>query len=687
MVAAFVLGPGRYLSMRASSRNALLHLRAQPDHRSLEADEQAALSPVQASLGQSAEGGVKRLSGAYRQGHLWFRGGMAAHDLIEGVEVVLPFDARDHLGAHNDMEVVICGESVIVVRVNAFHLPEGYARAFKEQADLVGDVGTVPTALPFPSPAQVLLERDETTEEVALRRSWATLWPGLAAGMSACLVWWVATFDIGRMSWLGLAAGVVLLAVAVALIRRPAAKGVTPGRVQRVRGVFHVLTLPNPGNAAVAETHLLIGSDRRLDLPFDWRNSKRLVSGQWLEAEICLVDGKTLSIGRDWSRVDEQRRFPVTGWGRHAVLFGAAMLAMVWALLSGHGPLDDVRRAAWLFSGSEWRDDVVPATLVNRAPEPGDHLHVRAHGYCVLTGHEGDMEAVPHSDCSRLRWDATPMDAPQITLPPAIGALEVGPRLDIHADPYRSAPERQHANDPVARMMSSALMPRWLMVEGLSPLVELVDRACTEGLPDCDAVYNALLDMPWAFAPAGTGSDATLAWPDLVRLTASGARDTPLRVEERELELLRGLIQGRVDQYVQAQLKALVPALQEARLPGVVLVRDTSADDALQVQESAHERWERTRMELSRPRTVVISGQIIERVDDGRNLYLTIDPAVPSNLGIAGLIHTVWWILALLLVCWHGRWLILRTSPALERSAALAEDIASRRPPGGWERE
>ncbi len=677
--------------MRASSRNALLHLRAQPDHRSLEADEQAALSPLLASLSRSAEGGVKRLTGAYRQPRLWLRGGMAAHDLIEGVEVVLPFDARVHLGARNEVEVVICGDSVVVVRLNAFHLPDGYARALQEQADLVvahaEDVGTVPTVLPFPAPAQVLLERDETTEEVALRRRWAALWPGLAAGMSACLVWWIATFDIGRMSWLGLAAGMVLLAVAVGLFRRPAAKGATPGRVQWVRGVFHVLTLPSPGNAAVAETHLLIGNDRRLDLPFEWRNSNRLVPGQWLEAEICLVDGKTLSIGHDWSRVDEQRRFPVTGWARHAVLFAAALLALAWALLSGHGPLDDIRRAAWVFSGREWRDDVVAATLVNRPPDPGDHLDVRAHGYCVLTGHEGDTDALPHSDCSRLRWDATPRDAPQIRLPPAIGALEVGPRLDTHADPYRSAPERQHANDPVARIISSALVPRWLMVEGLSPLVDLVDRACTEGLPDCDAVYKALLDMPWPFFPAGTRSEASLAWSDLVRLTASGAGDTALRVEEHELELLRGLIQGRVDQYVQAQLKALVPALQEVRLPGVVLVRGTSADDALRAQESAHERWERTRMELSRPRTVVISGQIIERVDDGRNLYLTIDPTMPSNLGIAGLIHTVWWILALLLVCWHGRWLILRTTPALDRSNALGQDIASRRPPGWWERK
>ncbi|WP_411849420.1 IgaA/UmoB family intracellular growth attenuator [Stenotrophomonas sp. LGBM10] len=693
LVAGAVLGPGRYLFLRASSRNALLHLRAQPDHRPLEPDERAALAPLLASVGHPAEGGVKRLDGVYRRSGFWYQGAASVHDLIDGVEVVLPFDAHAHLAAHNAAEVVICGKVAIVVRVNAFHLRDGYARSLQIQADMVRehalDPDAVPSGIPFPGPAQVLSERDETPEEIALRRRWRARWPCIVAGLSACLVWWIATFDIGRASAVGLVAGGLLLALAVVLFLRPAGKGATAARVVRVRGIFHLLVLPSPQNAAVADTHLLIGHDRRLQLPFAWNDRDRLVPGQWLDAEICLADGKTLSIGRHWSRVDEQQRFPATGLATHALMFAGAVLALAWALASGHGPLDDMQRAAWLFSGSEWRGDAVAATVQRRPPAPGDHLDVRAHGYCMLTGHEDAADGQPRSDCSRLRWDAMPVDAPPVNLPPAIGALEAGGQLRTEVDrddhARRMALARQYQYDPVARVYGSMQVHRRVSVDGLPTLVDLVDRACAEGLPACEPVYQALLQLPWASRSAQRGSEAPTTWPDLVALTASGAVDTVPLLEERRIDQLRDLIKDRVDRYVQAQLQAMLPALREAGQPGVVLAHGMAPPDTPYAQESAHARWERTRAEISRPRTVAVAGQVVERVDDGRTLHLTLDPTLPSNLGMAGLIHTVWWMLAALLVGWHGVCVLRRTAPAVARSNALDRDIDTRPPPGCWE--
>jgi hypothetical protein len=693
LVAGVLLGPGRYLFLRASARNALLHLRAQPDHRALEPDERAALAPLLASLGRPVEGGIKRLEGVYQQSGLWSRGATAVRDLIDGVDVVLPCDAHAHLAAHNTAEVVICGKVALVVRVNGFHLPDGHARSLQMQADLARehalDPDAVPSHIPFPAPAQVLCERDETPEEVALRHRWRARWPCIVAGLSACLVWWVATFDVGRASTFGLAVGALLLAWAVVLFRRPVGKGATAGRVVRVRGVFHMLVLPNPYNAAVSETHLLVGNDRRLHLPFAWGNADMPVPGQWLDAEICLVDGKTLSLGRHWSRVDEQQRFPATGWATHALVFASAVLALAWALASGHGPLSDMQRAAWVFSGSEWRGDTVAATVQTRPPAPGDHLDVRARGYCLLTGHEDAADGLPRSDCSRLRWDATPVEAPPVTLPPAIGALEAGALLHTEVDrddhALRMALVRQHPHDPVAQVYSSMSLPRRVSVEGLPALVDHVDRACAEGLTACEPVYEAFLQLPWASLSAQRDSEAPTTWPDVVALAASGAFDTVLLLEERRIDRLRDRIQDRVDRYVEAQLQAMLPALREAGQPGVVLAHGMAPADSPYRKESAHARWERTRSEISQPRTVAVSGQIVERMNDGRTLHLTLDPTLPSNLGMAGIIHTVWWMLALLLAGWHGVCMLRRTALALERSNALGRDIDTRPPPGWWE--
>ena len=267
-----------YMVRRSDNKSALRELKqeGQPLRR-LSAEEQALVQPFLVypanpkKTAQLLGDGVFPLRGAFvRHGLGTSHGATTLHDTLGGVDVVLPYDARDFLREDNQAEVAMTDKFAIVVALNGeFDLAGGRerdARRQKQNQQWAGgklgalqDVADAETAGPDAEAerefadamrVEILSQRDETPAEIAQRRPRGIgFWPALL---------WVVTFVCigiagvgGGVPWLAAAAAPALLALWLTW-RRPSLG--TPQKVNRARGELNAIVLTNPANACLLYT-------------------------------------------------------------------------------------------------------------------------------------------------------------------------------------------------------------------------------------------------------------------------------------------------------------------------------------------------------------------------------------------------------------------------------------------------
>ncbi len=228
-----------YMARRSGNKGALRELKqeGQPLRR-LSAQEQALVQPFLVRPAKPTQSvallndGVFPLRGAFvRHGLESGHGAATMHDTLGGVDVVLPYDARDYLREDNQAEVVMTEKFAIVVALNGeFDLAGGREREARRQKqnqqwssgklgamqnvvdaeDVTADgAGQAPDAQAEHEFAEamrveILSQREETPAEIAWRRpAGIAFWPAML---------WLAAFVClgvaaagGGMAWLAFA--------------------------------------------------------------------------------------------------------------------------------------------------------------------------------------------------------------------------------------------------------------------------------------------------------------------------------------------------------------------------------------------------------------------------------------------------------------------------------------------------
>ena len=309
--------------------------------RQVSPDEHAALVPLLSmppTPGKPLvikDGKVKHLYGPATQHSLSVQGSNTlVHHAIGGVEVLLPYDAIEHLQAHNDAEVVITDRCAIVLRLNGtFELLDARERArLRQLADQQWAQGTSgaansegPSAL---GDLRVLRQRTESELEVEARRSrvsWSLAMGLLISGIAALIA-----SHVEDPVWRWLPGALAVLGTALVsrwLLtrnRRP-----EPGRVNCAQGSLMQVSVTATGSGVATQRYVL-GSTQAVEFPHHWLPFVRLGEAS-VDMEVCVSDQRVLRY-RHLSVEDEQRRHPRALWGHHLLLsvVGAVLASATW---------------------------------------------------------------------------------------------------------------------------------------------------------------------------------------------------------------------------------------------------------------------------------------------------------------------------------------------------------------------
>jgi len=644
-----LLAPVIQWQRRRDARYFFERLCEQAPLRVLSVEERAALTPLQACLDLTVAAEVRALSGPHTREVLRNRGTSFVRERVGGVDVLLPFDAADHLAEQNTAEVVLGPGYAIVVRLNGFDITTAGSRALR-------------------TPAQHLGERMEHPEERRLRRRPGTPWAaaGLALLANACGV--ALRWDNGPWAWGVLGAGLALMLLSAGFYLRRQVGPAALQPIDRVRGRLNRLQLLRPGDPAGTGCHLLIGNDQRIRPCHDWNESKGLQAGRRIEAEIYRHSRRVLSLGPGWSMLDEHRRCPPVPLARHALMLAVALVSLCLALGASDGPTYEVQRAMRLFSAHQLRTDADPGSLLQRPPAIGDGVHLRVRATCELVPQQRHGHTVATADCDRVRWGV-----PQVPM----AELEIAEPI-LRLGSYDTQLRTQYTG-------ATDLLAPFRQVTGLGDLLERVDAACVQGLYACGDLQSTLLRLlSWQSDHTAHGDHDWASLMRAARLASDEAGREGLTFPSHVIRKINTAVKAAVDAHVLSRWAAQTPALLAQQQGGVVLVT-ASPGEVHSVGNAwlgtAHDQWKRMRAAATIARPVTVSGTVTARIHDGRTQWLEIDPTEPSHAAIAGLGRCAWLLAALLLMLFHGVQCARYVPRAIARRSALDEDILQRPAP------
>lgn len=590
-----------YWRRRGDNQAALRSLRdGTPPARTLTAAESAALAPflfepLKPDRAMPLQrDGVFLLHGEYvRHGLHTSQGGETMHDTIGGVEVILPYDARDFLEPLNRAEVVFTEKFALVVGLNdTFDLIGGRMRAQRRQQQdqqwKTGQSGEVTDVEPLDADAaareadhtvrevlrvEMLGQRDETPAETAARA-------GLARGWLASLAWGLAFAGFGiastvassdRLYWL--APAVLLAALALWWTWGPVRPG-APGKVNRVRGHVAAIAMPKPGGG-VGPVRWFVGDKYPVVLPAHWQSRWTVPPEGPVDVEMRVNDHTAVRFGKALSLDDELTRFAPVRWGRHALLALTGALALGGVLLFTDGLSNDLVLAqAWL-RGTPGLTAGTPAAFAAGAPEVGTPVRLSGRAICQWGGADGFDR--PGVDCTALRWDTPAKAVPPVVVDELTRALHDGSflqaRRNVGLDVLVQLQQMQQMQvmgnlaDPLARYQAMANAPK--VISGVAELVRTVDTACSQASGPCERLRGGLVE-----GLVVDGEDTPKDWAGWSRRAARGELEG-----ERDVAVMRGVDASSV----QSAGRAVAEERASALITQALAARQAASPAAVQL--------------------------------------------------------------------------------------------------------
>ncbi|MCY1195382.1 Intracellular growth attenuator protein igaA [compost metagenome] len=590
-----------YMARRSGNKGALRELKqeGQPLRR-MTAAEREMLQPFlihpagPRKTARLANDGIFPLRGAFvRHGISSNQGGSTMHDTLGGVDVVLPYDARDYLREDNAAEVAMTEKYAIVVALNGeFDLAGGrerdQRRGRQERQWSAGKTGAMQniadpeTEAPGAAreedghePAEamrveILGQRDETPAEIADRRH-----PGIAFWIS--MLWLLvfaglaATAAGGGAAFAGAAAAMAVLALWLTWRKRALGE---PQKVNRARGELHAIVLTNPDNAQAVSAQLFLGDKLPVNLPDHWRATLELPDDGRVDVDMRVEDYSVVRLGGSHSVDEEQRLFPRVFWGRHAtlaltgVLAGAALYASADSLKG-----DAALASAWL-RGVPPRAYASAAELAQDPPGFGVPVSLQGRARCELR--PGDSGKVDF-DCGRLRWGGEAPQPGRLEVNAAVMQLYSGDFLKTRPNPMldvllASQIYGRMRDNPMAGYAARNVSA--LSVAGLSKTVLTIEQACDlatgESIAACDELKRAFAANV-LLAKEGAGS-----WLELHRMAEEGAFQGKGRGDDgvmfsRYVDEVRRLARSSMHTLIEAALDRASRGAMETQRGGVVL--------------------------------------------------------------------------------------------------------------------
>ncbi|MCP1728331.1 hypothetical protein J2T60_002331 [Natronospira proteinivora] len=385
---------------------------------------------------------VYRLGGLFERHGLDAGGNTTWHDLIGGIEVILPYDAALSLREDNEAEVAFAGRYAVVVRLNDdFELGGAVERqrrreeqenqweagirgplkqVFQDGADTDDDRprGTV----------RILSQRLESSAEVEDREGRGIGFLSGAVWLAAFIALAIAAVvegETARQIWA--IAGGVLGLLGLWLFWRPYRPG-EPARVNRVEGPLDILFYENP-NGGPNTGQPVLGNALPFTVPRHWFGKLGAQIGQRVEADIRVTDRTAVGLDPNFSIDAEMMQSPPRYWGRHLTLSLVAAGAFFALLANSPGPVGDVLQAHHALNGGELREYHDSPSLAESMPALGEMVSLAGQGHCQVETPSSN-QVTGQIDCSRIRWDGDLLDEPIEPLPEYLQLLGGGDYLD-----------------------------------------------------------------------------------------------------------------------------------------------------------------------------------------------------------------------------------------------------------------
>lgn len=710
-----------YMMRRSDNKGALRELKHEGQAlRAMTAEEAALVQPFlvyPANPKKTAtlvNDRVFPLKGAFvRHGLETGQGGSTMHDTLGGVDVVLPYDARNYLREDNVAEVVMTEKFAVVVALNGeFDIASGRERDQRRQKQdqqwSSGKLGALQDVVPPESDAvlsgqqseppggpgdpsladavrvEILSQRDETPAEIAERQH-----PGIAFWVS--VVWLLAFICLavtGAGGGVGFAGAASVLAVlALWLTWRRRAPG-EPQKVNRARGELNAIVLTNPDNTQAVSTQLFLGDKLPIKLPEHWRSNLVLPDDGRVDVDMRVQDYSVVRLGGSHSLDEEQRLFPRAHWGRHVTLTLVGLLAgaAVW-FMADNLKADAALTQAWL-SGAQPRSYGSAADLAKDLPGFGTLVSLQGRARCELVRTDGvAVDGGAGFDCSRLRWGGDQPQAASLEVDEPLLRLYSGDFLKTKPNPMMDMLVRgqvlgQMRNNPMGMYNSRSVSV--VSVVGLSKTVLGIETACEamsgEAIAACDRLKRAFVDSVML------AREEPREWLELLKLVEAGALTVKGRGDEglmlsRSVDEARRLARASAEPAVRAALNRASDLAMGTQKGGVVLdvlpgpyaslpeLKRTRVADALA-------EW-RQQVRMFLPEGAMafkVDGMVLDvgaEASDAPRIIVdatrSLDDPWPSAARMA------WLLLAALLVLVHAPLAVIRQRAAASRDKALRE--------------
>lgn len=606
-----------YWSTRSDAKQALRSMDDDLIVRQLTPEEKAVLiNGLQGTKLNLLSDDVYQLTGEYSAHGLSGDGGNDnLHDMIGGVEVLLPFDLQHYVQPFNEALVVRAEKQAIVIMLNGEGLLASEQRELlREQQQnewTSGKIGTITpleqepvdeamndqesgvlveeralssqseiTAMIDELPVDILGQRDETQEEMQARVGRGINFVSSILWVGAVVLFMIA-FSLAMSETVILN---IIIAVVISVLgfffffKKKNYSDNELCKVNRARGqLIQAYAVSSTDSETITSTFFL-GDKIPLVVPEQLNERLNMKVGDIVEIEARVTDNSLVSFNKEWSLTEEVNRFKIWYWGRYFLAALVGVFALIVYAFNNDTPYSDFRVVAgYYFSPVQTYTD--SQSVLSSPPKQFSQIYIQGSARCEYSEGGAEELGLPVNDCAAIRWDGEPSEiTAELTLDKSIRSLLDGSFITIYEKVeripnYNAMLNRDYSSYYGYSYGSNSLYRdvRYYYVNHFNESLQIIEQACDAGLPSCEQLKSAILNV----VSKRIAMEPITEWATLMTLSRPGESlqgfaDDSLFV----MDLLRETAKEIVYPDVAQQIRAFAVQVLNYQTEGVVIHTD-----------------------------------------------------------------------------------------------------------------